>query len=292
MVLRPSRRQTLVLLGGSVTAPCMSRSATAQGRRLRSGWTWAVFYGMNADPRVLARFDVVVLDPSYRGAIMDYAAHGGVPCGYISLGEIARTQKLMPFPSDPSVLVSENLSWPGTYRVDVRKPQWRSLVLDHGIPALLARGFAGIFLDTLDTPPYLEEVDPERYRGMRAAAIALIRSIRERYPDVPIIMNRGYALLADAAETIDAVVAESFMTTYDSATRAYTWVEPAVIAQQQELLAPARKRSPPLPIFSLDYWNPSDVDTIRRIYARERDLGHSPYVATILLDRIIAEPMG
>jgi uncharacterized protein (TIGR01370 family) len=250
-----------------------------------------VFYGVNADPRRLARFNVVVLDPAFQGSISDYERSGGLSCGYISIGEVAKTQKLMPFPSDPAVLLEESPHWPGTYRVDVRHPQWQSLVLDHGIPALLARGFSGVFLDTLDTPPYLEETEPERYRGMRAAAVALVRSMREKFPNAPIVMNRGYALLADVADVIDAVVAESFMTSYDTGTRAYQWVEPNLIEQQRKLLEPASKRSPSLPVLSLDYWDPADTDTIRQIYQRERELGHSPYVATILLDRIVEEPV-
>jgi uncharacterized protein (TIGR01370 family) len=250
-----------------------------------------VFYGVNADPRRLGRFDVIVLDPAYQGAIGEYAQNGGLPCGYISLGEVAKTQRLMPFPSDPAVLLEESPHWPGTFRVDVRHPQWQSLVLDDGIPALLSKGFVGVFLDTLDTPPYLEEIEPERYRGMRAAAVALVRSIRQKFPSAPIIMNRGYALLAEVAGFIDAVVAESFMTTYDSSTRAYQWVGSKLVAQQLELLEPAKRRSPPLPVLSLDYWDPADADTIRRIYQRERELGHSPYVATILLDQIVEEPV-
>ena len=45
-----------------------------------------------------------------------------------------------------------------------------------------------------------------------------------------------------------------------------------------------------LPILSLDYWDPEDAESVRRIYRRQRQLGHHPYVATHLLDRIIPEP--
>jgi hypothetical protein len=45
-----------------------------------------------------------------------------------------------------------------------------------------------------------------------------------------------------------------------------------------------------LPILSLDYWDPEDTLTIGKIYDRERQLGHHPYVATAVLDKLIAEP--
>jgi hypothetical protein len=67
-------------------------------------------------------------------------------------------------------------------------------------------------------------------------------------------------------------------------------VDEAALAGHLALLAPARAGRRPIPIFSLDYWDAGDSDGIVAIYARERALGHTPYVATILLDQIVAEP--
>ena len=58
---------------------------------------------------------------------------------------------------------------------------------------------------------------------------------------------------------------------------------------QLTLLNPAMSRSPSLPIFSLDYWDPERYETIAEIYRRERELGHHPYVATRSLDQIVPE---
>ena len=186
-------------------------------------------------------------------------------------------------------MLEENPSWPGTHRVDVRQDVWRKAILD-GVARLRKMGFEGLFMDTLDTPPYLEEVDPKRFKGMAAAAVDLVKSVRKRWPDMPIIMNRGYALLPDLVNDIDAVVAESLMTTYDGGARAYKWIDPKTLAEHIKLLAPRKTRTPPLPVLSLDYWNPDDPATIREIYRLERSLGASPYVGTIALDRIVEPP--
>jgi uncharacterized protein (TIGR01370 family) len=238
----------------------------------------------------LARYNIIVLDPAFEGSVEDCEAGGAKTFAYISLGEFATTQNIVSLPSDPAVLLDENPNWPGTFNVDVRRPEWRSHILDEVVPRLLALGFAGLFLDTLDTPPHLEEIDPIRFRGMHAAAAALVHALRRRVPDAPIIMNRGYALLAEVADAIDGVVAESFLTTYDFATKSYKWVEPALVVRQHELLRPARERRRPIPILSLDYWARQDEDTIRKIYNYERTLGHLPYVAPILLDQVVEEP--
>jgi hypothetical protein len=104
-------------------------------------------------------------------------------------------------------------------------------------------------------------------------------------------VNRGYALLASVIDSVDGVVAESLLTTVDHrGGGSYKWNAPSEVALQLSLLAPSPNRQPRLPILSLDYWDPEDASNIRRIYLRQRQLGHHPYVATRMLDRIIPEP--
>jgi len=249
---------------------------------------WLVFYGERADEATLATYDLVVLDPGFHGPISPVANAGTRVCSYLSLGEIKSSDPFLDF-IDRAALLEENPDWPGTRRVDVRHPSWHSLVLDRRIPSIAAKGFNGLMLDTLDTAPYLEQLDPGRYGGMRAAAIGLVATIRTRWPRMMLIMNRGYALLPDLVDKIDAVMAESLVTSPDLRTGGFVWVDSQRVELELSLLTPASRRTPPLPILSLDYWFPDDSETIAAIYRRERDLGHHPYVATRLLDRIVPE---
>ncbi|MEK9281885.1 endo alpha-1,4 polygalactosaminidase [Bradyrhizobium sp. ISRA442] len=285
---RPTRRRFLAagaafLSAGTRAARSIEASAVAP-KPIR----WLAFYGATAEEAVLATYDIVVLDPAFQGSISLVADAGGKVCGYLSLAEIRMSDPLVAR-LDPAALLPENPDWPGTHRVDIRNPTWRSLILDVRIPALAAQGFTGLMFDALDTPPYLESRDPVRYRGMRAAAIELVASIRARWPDMMLIMNRGYALLPDLAGQIDAVIAESLMTSPGPRGEGFTWVDRHQLDLQLELLQPATRRNPPLPILSLDYWNPDDASTIAEIYRRERELGHHPYVATRSLDLIVPE---
>ena len=157
-------------------------------------------------------------------------------------------------------------------------------------PAILEGGFTGLLLDTLDTPAHLERQDPVGKRGMRQAAVELVRAIRHGYPGLTLIMNRGYDLLPMLAPSLDALMVESLITTGDAA--GYRWNSDAEITQHLALIARAAYRHPPLPVLSLDYWPPEDLTGIRQIYRRERELGHLPYVATRLLETVVAEPAG
>jgi uncharacterized protein (TIGR01370 family) len=249
---------------------------------------WLAFYGVAVEEALLATYDIVVLDPAFQGSIGPVADAGTRVCGYLSLGETRTADPFLTF-LDRAALLPENPDWPGTRRVDIRHPSWHSLVLDRRIPSLESQGFTGLMFDTLDTPPYLEALDPDRYHGMREAAIGLVGSIRARWPKMMLIMNRGYALLPDVVQNVDAVIAESLMTSPDRQTGGFAWVDSEQVQLQLTLLKPAARRWPPLPILSLDYWDPTDTRTIAEIYRRERELGHHPYVATRSLDQVVPE---
>jgi polysaccharide biosynthesis protein PelA len=281
-------------LAGSLGSPlvrlCPAHAASAirppPGRALR----WVAFYGQTTDEDVLSTYDLVVLDPMFLGSIERVARQGSRICGYLSLGEARSTDPVFGR-IPPRILLEENQAWPGTWRLDVRNPAWRDLVVGAVIPAIAAKGFTGLLLDTLDTPPYLEQVDPTRYRGMRQAAIDLVRAVRLARPEMTILINRGYAILPDVVNEVDAVLAESLLSMPLADGSGYRWNSATEVQVQLACLAPAKKAPSPVPVLSLDYWQPNDPASIRAIYRRQRVLNHHPYVTTPLLSEITLEPV-
>jgi len=286
---KPSRRTILqacaAVIAASLAGVTRPRAASQNPRQRVK---WVAFYGQTADEPVLASYDIVILDPMFQGSIAAVAQAGARVCGYLSLGEI-RISDIFYDRVDPTALLEENPAWPGTRRIDVRHRSWKDLVLEQIIPSLAAKEFTGLLLDTLDTPPYLEQLDPNGNGGMRQAAVDLVQAIHRSHPNMLVIMNRGYAVLPSVIGSIDGIVAESLLTAQDEG-GGYVWNESSQVALQLSLLMPALRSQNPLPILSLDYWDPEDTLTIRKIYLRERLLGHHPYVATRMLDRIIPEP--
>lgn len=293
MLWLSTRRALMLALGGLSASAAHDPGFRDPGAWLRlraaspARFRWVAFYGEAADENLLADYDLVVLDRMFRGDKARITRRGARLAGYLSLGEISTGDGFFPHLA-PAAILDANPWWPSARRVDVRHPSWRSMVLDRMIPAIIAEGFTGLLLDTLDTPVHLEHQDPAGARGMRQAAVALVRAIREAHPGLTLIMNRGYGLLPSVASSLDALLAESLITTGD--TGGYKWNDQDGIAHHLALLAGAARRRPPLPVLSLDYWMPDDVAGIRQIYRRERELGHLPYVATRTLQHIVREP--
>ncbi len=251
---------------------------------------WLVYYSDKASPDAFREYQVIVLQSENYPALRPRVGRGKTLLGYLSLGEVEQDREYFADVKAEKILLQENENWKGSYFVDLRDPRWTKRVLDQLIPGILRRGFDGLFFDTLDNAPHLEQTDPDRYRGMTAAAVSLVRAIRLRYPGIKIMLNRAYEILPQVEQQIDMELGESVFADYDFGTKPYRLVQRDLYREQVKLLQAVQKRRPGLKIFTLDYWDPADIAGIARIYREQRANGFEPYVATVELDRIVREP--
>jgi len=206
--------------------------------------------------------------------------HGGVRQRPPSRSEVSRQ----------GLLLDENPTWPGAFAVDIRDRRWHARILDELVPAILARGFDGVFLDTVDTGTDLERRDRVRFEGATIATIELVRAIKRRHPQAVVVLNRGYDILPAVENSVDMVLAESLVTAWDFQNNRAR-LAPALQHQAESaMLKQAAGRNPKLKLLALEYWPPEDGAMLKEIYAKVRALGFAPYVATVDLDRVVPEP--
>ncbi|MCC7259659.1 MAG: endo alpha-1,4 polygalactosaminidase [Alphaproteobacteria bacterium] len=272
----------------SVTTAFASGAAP---ERAPSSIPWAVYYGDGSDSQSLAPFKVVVLDETTTMPIKSLHSTGKVMLLYVNLGEAETHRDYFDSLKSRNLTLGENPNWPGSYSIDLRSGDWAEHIIEEIIPAALHHGFQGVFLDTVDNAAELERTQPVQNAGMKDAAIRVVRAMRENYPSLIIMQNRGYDVLPQTAPYIDMVLGESIYATYNFATKQYEHVAADLYKQQVEILKGAQRINPKLQIFTLDYAAPENKDEIRAIYAEERKNGFNPYVATIKLDQIIPEPL-
>ena len=252
---------------------------------------WALSYAADTPLDALAPYNLLVLDADSHPPLEPLISRGKQLLGYLSLGEAGDIRAYTPLLERFGILLGENPNWKGSRYIDIRDPRWTALVVEELIPGLLRQGFRGVFLDTLDSPLYLEEqADPARFKGMHAAAARLVRTIRRHYPDILIMVNRAFPLLPEIGDQIDMLLAESLRSGYDFATKTYRMQSERDYTDILGQIRAARARRPALAVMTLDYWQPEDAATIRSLYALERANGFLPYVAAISLDAVHPEP--
>lgn len=252
---------------------------------------WIVYYGdETAAAASLKQYDLIVLDSDRHPPLSPLLERHRNVLGYLSIGEVNKTRSYFDDLRDEGLLLPENPQWQGSYGVDVRNPRWTARILEKLVPAILQQGFTGVFIDTIDRVTDWERVDPVRWRGMNEAMIRVVRALRHHYPKMTIMINRGYALWPELLPLVDMVAAESLMATYDFAATKYQVVDEQALERDLRMLQSVREQHASLPILTLDYWDPDDAAGLVRIYQTQRQRGFIPYVATIALDRIVAEP--
>lgn len=253
-------------------------------------WRWAAYYRGTASPEDLRGYHLLVLDPDDHPPIAPLVDRGQMVLAYVSLTEVGEHRDFYERLRRAGALLDRHPQWRDAHFIDIRKPAWGALLVEHVVPRVLAGGFDGVFLDTLDDAAHLEETDPKRHLGMKAAAISLVRTIRRHYPSIRLMVNRGYGVMPQIARDIDFVLGESVEGSFDSDTKAYRRVSTADVEWQVEQLRDAARRNPRLRVLTLDYWSPDDPEGVRALYRSQRERGFSPYVATPLLDQVVKEP--
>jgi uncharacterized protein (TIGR01370 family) len=251
---------------------------------------WVVYYGDELPPETFSPYDVVVFDSSAHPTLRPLQNRGKTLLGYLSIGEAEDYRDDFQTIKKMGVLLNENKDWPGHYYVDIRNPEWTKYLVEVKIPQILFQRFDGIMFDTLDSPLYLEELYPQKYAGMREAAVNLIKEIRMQYPQIKLMLNRGMDVMPEAAPQLDYFLLETTMADINFEKKTYKWFPESVYAEVAVEGKAAQEANPDLQVVTLDYWKPEDKDGLRKIYKTQRENGFIPYVATVDLMSVIEEP--
>ena len=251
---------------------------------------WVVYYGEALPAERFLPYDLVVFDSQKSPPLRPLMNRDKTLLGYLSIGEAEKYRHDYKRIEEMGALLEENPDWPGHYIVDIRNPQWIKYLIEVKIPEILHKNFDGVMLDTLDSALYLWEKDKEKYAGMDSAAINLLATIRKHYPDITVMLNRGFHVLPEVAPFIDKVLAESIMVNFKTSSKQPEYFSESVTQEYEGIIDEAKKQNPALKLYSLDYWPPEDTAKVKDIYQIQRARGYIPYVTTIELMQEHEEP--
>lgn len=245
--------------------------------------SFAVYYGDKPNP-ILAQFDLAILEPdAFDLKLLPPSKTKYI--GYLSLGEISNFRNYWPELRNHPMIIEENENWPGSFRIDIRNQEWRDRVLNQIIPDILAKGYVGIMLDTIDTAIYFEDVFPERFPGSRKALVSLIKEMRARFPKMEIITNNGFEVLSEIGSVIDGVLVEDLYTNYNFETKKYGKNSEEVRSEKEVYLDNFRA-SYNKPIFHIIYTDDKNSKLAKDAVSYSRDKSYRWYITNIELQSV------
>ena len=293
----------LLLVFSTLLAACTVLRLTDSYRTCKAR-SWIAYYPTQfpkdqAALEALRSFGLIVMNAEHKEYVKQVKSGHNKVLAYVSVGEVGPQHPWMPYLQAHGMLLQENPAWKGNYVVDLRQKQWRQYVIQRVIPPLLAAGFDGVMLDTIESPLHLElygeASERERHRGMKAAAVELLKEVRAAFPGITIIMNRGFPVLGKAVPYVDGVIAESVFTDYDAQHQRY---EMRPLEQRQLLLAQiqaykraAEKAGKEPQLFGLEYGDLADTPMVKKLYDKQRQQGWRPYVGSRALNVIALPPL-
>jgi len=275
-----------ILLSLSYAATLIAFPAQAQSEPER----WVVYYGDKEPAERFRDFDLIVFDRDSHPSLEPLRREKRIILGYVSFGEAEAFRADYERLSAAGLLIKENPLWKDHSVIDIRRSEWTEHLTSVVIPQVIAKGFDGVMLDTVDSPLELEADDPNRFRGMADAAIRTLHALRTRYPQLKIMLNRGFEILPAVSNDIDLILAENLYTDWQPGEAKPRLVSHSEYLQALNTIKSTVRRAPHLKVYTIDYWPEGDREGSKKIYQAMRAQGFVPYVADIELQSIQPEP--
>lgn len=236
----------------------------------------AVAFHYSAKPPLddLRAFDWVIVQPDAEVDPLTFATGNTRLFAYVSVGEQDRhreTELKLPAPC----LAGTNPVWHSRI-IDQSLPICRQYYLDHIFSPLWESGYRGFFLDTLDSYQWISHNETDRRRHQEGL-VKLIEALKARFPEVHLIINRGFAILDRVAVHIDALAAESLYHAWNESRHRY---EPVAGEERAWLLKRLQKaRELGLEVIVIDYLPPGEREQARSLAKRIHKKGFIPWVS-------------
>ncbi len=236
---------------------------------------YAFVYSKNIDDRFINFYDKVVVEADAIDNI--YAIrYPKKMVAYVSVGEIEPWRKTKNR-YKKSWIISKNRTW-NSLIADLRKKEYQKFIFNR-IAHLYKKGYRNFFLDTMDAY-HITSKDKKLFKLQQKELISFIHKLHQKYPKAKLIVNRGFEILDNIHNDIDAVVAESLLNRYDNSTKKYLKVPKK---DREWLLSKFKKaKSYGLDVISIEYSNKSTKERLK-IAKKIKKLGFIPYVTDGLL---------
>ncbi len=247
------------------------------------GKSVAFYYGAKPPVSVLSQYDRVILEPDNINSseLTQLKANDADLFAYVSVGEVGKDRNWASSISS-SWVFGTNEHW-GSSVMDLTHAGW-SAFLYQRVDELVAKGYGGLFLDTMDSFLIYAKTDEQR-AAQQAGLESIINGLKQRHPQLKLIANRGFEVINGIGHHLEAIAAESLFMGWNNGAQQYQVVNEQ---DRQWLISKlsAAKQQFGLDVIVIDYLPPERRDEARQVASDIVDLGFLPWVSTPALDYV------
>lgn len=234
-----------------------------------------VYYGDKISYSMVGIHDYIIVQPEKTNTkTHGFSLYKKKMYAYVSIGEIHQGTKEFA-DINSSWLVTKNEAWQSEV-VDIKNLEYQKFLFEKIIEPRVKEGFENFFFDTLDSYHLIAKTDEER-AGYKEALISFIQEFHKRYPDSKLILNRGFELIDEVHDSIEAVLFESYYMGVSGVQLAYAPVSDE--AREWLDIQINKVKSYKLPIIALEYLDPKESAYAGAIIEQIKAKGMIPYIA-------------
>lgn len=239
----------------------------------------AFWYAVNPPLAELAQFEWVVLEPGHLepGDIEFLRKQRSKPFAYLSVGEYDGDVTELVEGLDQGASSVRNQAWNSQVML-LSSQAWQTYLLRRA-KELAGQGYAGLFLDTLDSFQLLPEGARE---AERIALRDFLGTLKRQQPALKLIFNRGFEVLPELPGVAAAVAVESIHSGWDADAQRYRTVPQDDRDWLNTHLEPLRAQG--VPLIAIDYLPSTQREEARAIAQQLQQEGFVPFVTMPDLD--------
>jgi polysaccharide biosynthesis protein PelA len=242
-------------------------------------------YGDKPDPVDLLTYPTCILDPHAEVDLRSGQKRGHRFYAYLSLVELAAGSPADDLAKKRYIpVLGQNTDW-GSHLLDIRTEAWASYLLEDIATPAVTKGYNGFFLDTADS---IAKLPPEQAGVYQKRLVTFIQSLHQRWPKLPIIINRGFELLPELKGVVTAVLIESVFESVDAKTQQPVSRTVADVEWITQHIKTAQALG--LKVYAVDYTTVERLDLARSAVKKLRELGCVPLVTTLDLRGTVIAP--
>lgn len=245
---------------------------------------WAVYLDDKLSALEFINYDVVVFDSHRHPKLRPLEHQGKALLARMNFFFLDGHENFYSKKETDAVLFEEKKDGRVMKFVDIRNTEWLRIMIEKKIPHLTNMGFNGLLLEGVDDAVRLEREHPEKYFGMIEALGRFIRTVKQHFPYLKIMLKDSMRVTSIARDHVDMILfvqsEDEGLLSAGGQERTYAW------------MGGIKQHVPDVEFYSLDFIDMEKMskEDVKALYAKRRLKGLIPYVAQDELKGHYVEP--